>query len=213
MRAIYQCACPKCRSEEKDPAKEEHRRINVMMSRLDERQRRWFAASEAERIGWGGVKRMAAVTGLDRKTIFRGKRELAAGLEGRARERIRNPGAGRPRIEEREVGIVEALQQILDSETAGDPEGRRKWARTSLRELKRRLGEAGFRVSHETLRRLVKGLGYALRVNAKTKTGKAHPRRDEQFRYIEAQKEAFLAAGQPLISVDTKKDADRRLQE
>jgi hypothetical protein len=98
------------------------------------------------------------------------------------------------------------LLQLVTPETAGDPMGKRKWVRSSLRKLSQRLAQAGHAVSAPTVSRLLQKHDYALRVNAKEKEGRSqHPDRDTQFRYIEAQQQAFAAAGCPIISVDTKK--------
>lgn len=84
--------------------------------------------------------------------------------------------------------------------------GKRKWGWSSLRHLSQRLAQAGHAVSAPTVSRLLQKHDYALRVNAKEKEGRSHhPDRATQFRYIEAQKQAFAAAGSPIISVDTKK--------
>jgi Rhodopirellula transposase DDE domain len=96
--------------------------------------------------------------------------------------------------------------EIVTPETAGDPMGKRQWGRRSLRHLRQRLGQVGQAVSAPTSSRLLKAHDYALRVNAKEQeAGSHHPDRDTQFRSIEAQQQAFAAAGGPMISVDTKK--------
>ena len=97
------------------------------------------------------------------------------------------------------------LEALVEPETAGDPQSAQKWVRSSLRQLSRRLGEIGHRVSPPTVGRLLRDRDYSLRVNSKQEAGAQHPDRGEQFRYLEGQKQAFLAAGQPVISVDTKK--------
>lgn len=94
---------------------------------------------------------------------------------------------------------------MVAPETAGDPTSDQKWIRSSLRTLSQRLGDAGHPASPPTVGRLLKGLGYSLKVNVKTKTGEDHPDRTKQFEHIEAQVQAFRAAGWPIISVDTKK--------
>jgi hypothetical protein len=93
---------------------------------------------------------------------------------------------------------------MVAPETAGEPTGGQKWLRSSLRKLSRRLSDAGHKVSPPTVGRLLKKLGYSLKANVKKKTGQEHPERNKQFEYIEAQKQAFKAAGLPIISVDTK---------
>jgi hypothetical protein len=94
---------------------------------------------------------------------------------------------------------------MVAPETAGDPTSDQKWIRSSLRSLSQRLGDAGHPASPPTVGRLLEDLGYSLKVNVKTKTGEDHPDRNTQFEHIEAQVQAFQAAGWPIISVDTKK--------
>jgi hypothetical protein len=92
------------------------------------------------------------------------------------------------------------------SETAGDPMGEQCWTRSSLRRLSRRLGQADHPASPPTVGRLLRQQHYALHGNAKQKEGPAHLDRDQQFQQIERTKESFQAAGQPILSVDTKKE-------
>ena len=101
------------------------------------------------------------------------------------------------------IGTV--LDDMVAPETAGDPTSDQKWIRSSLRSLSQRMGDAGHPASPPTVGRLLEDLGYSLKVNVKTKTGEDHPDRNKQFEHIEAQVQAFQAAGWPIISVDTKK--------
>jgi hypothetical protein len=94
-RPVHACACAICQSSQEHPDKELHRQINVLMSRLDEQQRRWYAAVESKRYGYGGIRLVSQISGLDEKTIGRGRHELALGLEERPLGRVRLPGAGR----------------------------------------------------------------------------------------------------------------------
>ncbi len=98
-RTTYQCQCPSCVSEEGHPDKTIHHQMNVLLSRLDEQQRRWYVGLEAQKMGHGGTERMALITGMDVNTIRRGRRELANNLEERPMNRTRLPGGGRPRAE------------------------------------------------------------------------------------------------------------------
>jgi hypothetical protein len=98
---IHVCQCPSCQRDTPHPDQERHRQMNLLISRLDEQQRRWYAALESTRLGHGGDEQMARITGLDPKTIRRGRRELASDLRERPAERIRLPGAGRPRVEKK----------------------------------------------------------------------------------------------------------------
>jgi hypothetical protein len=101
---IHVCQCPDCQSDTPHPAQELHRQMNVLLSRLDEQQRRWYAALEATRLGPGGERLLTQITGLDPQTIRRGGRELASDLRERPAERVRAPGAGRLRAEKKTPG-------------------------------------------------------------------------------------------------------------
>jgi hypothetical protein len=98
---VHECECDHCRRPEPHPDQERHRQMNLFLSRLDEQQRRWYVALEADRIGHGGERLLAQITGLDEKTIRRGLQELAAGLVDRPADRVRLPGGGRPPSEKK----------------------------------------------------------------------------------------------------------------
>jgi hypothetical protein len=95
-REIHTCRCEACQGGDDRQVKQLHQQINLVMSRLDEQQRRWYAAVEANRQGHGGIKLVSEITGLDEKTIHRGQADLSLDLEMRPPDRIRLPGAGRP---------------------------------------------------------------------------------------------------------------------
>jgi len=99
-RVIHQCCCAACTSEN-SATQTEHSQLNLLMSRLDEQQRRWLAALEANRLGYGGTEALHRITGLDINTIRRGRRELAEELVGRPVDRIRVSGGGRKRLEKK----------------------------------------------------------------------------------------------------------------
>jgi hypothetical protein len=101
--------------------------------------------------------------------------------------------------------IEPTLERMLSDEVAGDPMGRQKWVRSSLRHLSKHLKEQGHQAAASTVGRLLHKMGYSLQVNKKKQAGAQHPDRDEQFRYIAALKAQFLGEGLPLISIDTKK--------
>lgn len=96
-----QCPCPRCRQDDDHPDRTLHAQMNLLMSRLDEAQRRWYAALEAQRLGHGGDRLVAQITGLDEKTIRRGRAELDASLADCPETRVRRPGAGRPPTEKK----------------------------------------------------------------------------------------------------------------
>lgn len=100
-RSLHSCECAACQQEADHPERLHHQWINLYLSRLDEQQRRWFAAVEAQRLGHGGIRLMAQITGLDEDTIARGKREMADDLKGRPTQQIRLQGGGRPAAEKK----------------------------------------------------------------------------------------------------------------
>ena len=101
MGEIHVCQCPQCQAGTEHPEKELHRQMNLLLSRLDEQQRRWYVALEANRFGAGGVRLVSLITGIDEKTIRRGQKELGAEFAGRPVDRVRLPGAGRPPVEKK----------------------------------------------------------------------------------------------------------------
>ena len=94
---LYQCQCPQClRGPADHPDRENHRRRNLLLSRLNEPQRRWLVALEAQRIGRGGDRLLSLITGMNVETIRRGRRELDDNLRDCPPDRVRRRGAGRP---------------------------------------------------------------------------------------------------------------------
>jgi Rhodopirellula transposase DDE domain len=190
---------------------------------LDERLCRLWAAAEASAIGWGGVSRVSAATGLARQTIATGMRELqllgarpsgsafdfdpeTGPMLRRARDRVRRPGGGSKPTEVKNPAIIPALERLLADEEAGDPMGEQRWVRSSLRHLSERLAAEGHQASTSTVARLLRDMGFSLRTNKRKQGASGRcPERDEQFRYIASQRVSFAAAGLPVISVDTKK--------
>jgi hypothetical protein len=170
---------------------------------LDERGRRLWAATESRAIGYGGDAVVSAATGLARQTIRNGRRELADGVE--VTRRVRRPGAGRPGIEQTQPGIKEALEQLVDPLTRGDPTSPLRWTCKSKAKLAAAMTKGGWKVSATKVGRLLHDLGYSLRSVRKSTEGAAHPDRNAQFEHINATASAFLERGSPTISVDTKK--------
>ncbi len=209
--SVHRCACTACRAHRPHPARVLHQHINLLASRLDEQQRRWFVALEAERLGHGGTEHLAAITGLSARTIRRGRRELAAGLTDRPTDRVRAPGGGRPVREAQDPALVPALKTVLAEETAGDPMGRRpKAKRSSLAHLSATLTDQGHAASRPTVSRLLRVLGYSPKVNARrTEARSSPPEREAQFAHIAAQRQQFAAAREPVLSVDSKKEGTR----
>lgn len=180
---------------------EVRRKYERLSEVLDERGRRVWAAVEAEALGYGGQSLVAEATGLSRTTLYRGAREL----QGERGSRVRRAGGGRKRLQQHQRGLLAALEALVEPTTRGDPESALRWTCRSTRQLAGELAAQGYRIGHQTVATLLAELGYSLQGNRKTKEGAGHPDRDAQFQYIHQQVEAFQRAGQPVISVDTKK--------
>lgn len=204
---VHLCQCPYCQNDAGHPLKEQHRQLNLFFSCLRTEQKRWFAAVLSDRIGRGGVQELSQITGLTGKTIGRGRAELAEAASSGSRLPSSGKPTGRPPVEIKQPGIEEALGALVEDETAGDPMTRQKWVRSSLRTLTRQLKDQGYSIGFCTVSRLLKKMGFSMKVSIKKKRGiiPESPKRDEQFRYIAEQKRTFLAAGYPVISVDAKK--------
>jgi transposase len=179
-------------------------RYDALQPVLDEPGRRRFAAAEARAAGFGGVTVVARVTGIARSTIRRGIVELRDAV-ALPTGRKRRPGAGRKPLIESDASLLDDLRGLVEPVTRGDPEAPLLWTAKSLRNLAAGLRELGHGISHSSVRTLLQTLGYSLQANHKTREGASHPDRDAQFGYINDQVKAALAAGEPVISVDTKK--------
>jgi len=173
---------------------------------LDERGRRRFAAAEALSAGRGGVKMVSQVTGIARSTIGRGIAELRDETPGQGlQDRVRRAGAGRKSLTATDPKLLGELERLVEPVTRGDPIVPLRWTARSLRNLAADLQALGYRISHETVGKLLRQLGYSLQANRKTLEGASNPDRDAQFHYINDRVQEAMAAGQPAISVDTKK--------
>jgi hypothetical protein len=179
-------------------------RFEALSDVLDERGRRRFAAAEALAAGRGGVTAVMRATGIARSTIGRGLAELRAG-EAVAVGRVRRPGGGRKPLRETDTSLLDDLRALLEPHTRGDPQSPLLWTCRSVRQLSRSLCAMGHTIGRSLVGELLHELGFSLQANRKTLEGASHPDRDAQFHYINDQVTAALAAGEPAISVDTKK--------
>jgi hypothetical protein len=170
---------------------------------LDERGRRLWAAAEARSAGRGGIAAVVRATGISESTVLRGLADLESGEMPRPGRVRRHPG--RVPILDREPGLAEDLERLVDPVTRGDPESPLRWTSKSAAKLAEALREMGHQVVDRTVLRLLKAKGYSLQANKKTREGAQHPDRDAQFAYINQTVAEAIAAGQPAISVDTKK--------
>ena len=169
---------------------------------LDERGRRLWAAAESLSIGYGGAAVVSDATGISLPTIRSGRRQLASG--DYERERVRRRGAGRPRLGVSQPGLKEALEQLVDPVSRGDPTSPLRWTCKSRAKLAAALTKAGWRVSSTSVGRLLHGLGYSLQSVRKSREGASHPDRNAQFEHINATADDFAQRNQPVVSVDTK---------
>ncbi len=182
-----------------------HQRYAAVASVLDERARRAVAAAEALAYGWGGIRAVARATGLTRASIALGMRELRGEVPVAPGGRVRRPGGGRKALESQDPTLRTDLERLVEPTSRGDPESPLRWTCKSVRRLARELQGQGHQVSYQKVAELLHALGYSLQANRKTREGVDHPDRDAQFAHLNATAEAFLEAGEPVISVDTKK--------
>ena len=171
---------------------------------LDERARRLFAANEALAQGHGGVSATAIATGLARSTINRGIQELRSG-RNELGPRLRRPGAGRKSAVTQQPGLPAALEKLVEGAIRGDPCSPLRWVSRSQRHIVKELTALGFKVSQRVVGKLLRELDYSCQANRKTREGSNHPDRNAQFEHVNATVQAAIAAGEPAISVDTKK--------
>jgi transposase len=181
-------------------------RFRLIGRHLDERMRRLVAAAEALALGFGGASIVARATGVSRRAIRIGVRELkqksrALGLG----QRIRRPGGGRKKTVTQDRTLLRDLERLIEPVTRGDPESPLRWTSKSVRRLAAELQRRGHRTSHRMVAEMLHELGYSLQANAKTLEGASHPDRNAQFEHINRRVQTFLAKREPVISVDTKK--------
>lgn len=183
-------------------------KIGMLLPCLNEKQRRLYLASEALAAGRGGISAVSRASGVSRRAIADGVRELKGGdaTSLRADAPVRRKGAGRKPVSESQPGIAAALEGLVSPETFGSPENPLRWTTKSLRRLAGELAGMGYRVGRQTVSSLLGAAGYSLRLNQKMmQVGRPHPDRDAQFRHINDAAARFLSAGAPVISVDCKK--------
>ena len=178
-------------------------RWNTVGSKLDERGRRLFAAAEVRTAGWGGLSVVSRITGLARSTINRGEDDLDA--EPLAKGKIRRSGGGRRAVAETDPELVPELKRLVEPAILGDPMRPLIWVSKSMDKLAETLTAMGHPISADTVRKELVKLGFSRQHNRKADEGSKHPDRNAQFEHINTKVVAAQAAGQPVISVDTKK--------
>jgi transposase len=175
----------------------------IILSLLDERQRRLVLAAEARSLGYGGITRVARASGMSRFTIQKGMAELEE--PGIPRDRIRRAGGGRKGTRRQDETLWADLEALIEPDSRGDPMSPLRWTCKSTRQLAEALNQQGHQVSRNIVAALLHDADYSLQANRKTLEGSHQPDRDAQFRYINDQTKTFLAHGWPVVSVDAKK--------
>ena len=178
-------------------------RFTAVEPDLNERSRRLLAAAEAKTAGYGGIAAASRATGVARSTIGRGLKDLAS--PGSLSGEVRRPGGGGPTLTEKDPTLLEDLRLLVEPATMGDPMRPLMWVSKSHAKLAAALREAGHKIADSSIPKLLGLLRYSRQVNRKTLEGSHNPDRNAQFEHINAAVVATQAAGQPVISIDTKK--------
>jgi hypothetical protein len=178
-------------------------KFEAVLPHLDERQQRLVMAGEARSLGHGGIAAVVSATGASRSRISAGVAELEAGEAPLGR--TRRSGGGRKSLVATDPALLAALLALVEPTRRGDPESALCWTTLSTRKLAAELAAAGHRIGADTVAGLLRQQGFSLQGNAKTIEGGQHVDRDAQFSYLNGQASQHLAAGDPVISVDTKK--------
>ena len=185
-------------------ARAARKRYLEMAPVLNEQSRRRFVALEAQALGRGGVSLMARISGLARSTIYHGLSDIHHKISAPP-GRVRKRGGGRKKKAFEDPTLAADLKKLVEPATRGDPTQPLLWTTRSLRNLVKELGKKGHKVCPTVVGDLLRRMGYSLQANSKTREGNQHIDRDAQFHYINTQAKAFLAAHEPVVSVDTKK--------
>jgi len=177
--------------------------FSTVLPHLNEVQRRVVAGAMAESLGRGGKSAVAEASGMSRNTVIKAEREVTAGLGPSLRQRA--IGGGDILAEVKQPGLLEALDELVNPATRGNPMSFLRWTSKSTAKLADDLVRQGLEITDDTVGRILKSLGYSLQAPVKQKEGEAHPDRDAQFVYLNDEVRRFAEGGEPVISVDTKK--------
>ena len=181
-------------------AREKYLRIS---STFNELSRRLWAGNESISIGYGGIAVVSKATGMSRKTIEKATKEIRSG--GYPADRIRRSGGGRKGLTVKRPGIREKLMDLVEPSIQGDPQSPMLWISRSLRNLSKAMEDSGYVIGYVSVGNLLHEMKYNLKGNKKTREGKSHPDRNEQFQHINDTAIRFMENSDPVISVDTKK--------
>ena len=174
---------------------------------LDEHQYRCYLGKTALSLGRGGQATVTRLSGASVNTVRKGMTEVKSAGERSATKQIRKAGGGRKAASVKYPNLHEAIERIIDGKTYGDPEKVIHWTTKSLMSIASALKEQyGIEVSHTVVAGELTKMGYSKQLNQKMlQVGNAHPKRNEQFEYIDVTSKAYIAEGVPVISIDCKK--------
>jgi hypothetical protein len=192
-------------------SKETEEQMRLFYQNLSEKEKRRYAALEASKLGYGGQKYICGLLQCSPTTLRVGREELLHGSETSGQS-VRRPGGGRKKIREKIEGIDEMFLEIVEENTAGNPmdEGI-KWTNLGLKGISKKFEEKGHKISPYVVKQLLKKHKYVKRKMHKTKTVKEAEQRNEQFENIKELRERYTKEENPIISLDVKKRADRRV--
>jgi hypothetical protein len=191
--------------KDRDPNKRNSSSLDYLLTEFNERNRRLLAGYLATTHIKGGIQKAAEWTGLDPKTVRKGKNEII-NRTILPKKRIRIIGGGRLTKSNAHPGYQQEIQNIIDNDLAGDPMGQKpNWIRKTLRWIKNKMDQKGIKASPSTIRNSFKKVRISLKKNKKREGKKAHPDREVQFQYLTEVKQKFQKEGFPIISIDTKK--------
>ena len=179
-------------------------RFSKLKPFLNEQLLRLYAAAESLAIGYGGSSIVSRETGVSRRAITVGVKEIEH-PNHRVNKGVRTAGAGRKKTTQKDLSLKTDLEKLIEPTTRGDPELSLRWTCKSVRKLAEELKQQGHKTSHRMIAELLHEMEYSLQANQKTKEGGKHPDRNAQFEYIAQKAQEYQREGQPVISVDTKK--------
>ncbi len=186
-------------------SEETKEKMKLFYGRLSEKEKRRYAAIEAEKLGYGGQQYICKLLGCSPTTLRVGRTELQEGLSN-PEEGIRRPGGGRKKIREKIEGIDELFLEIVEENTAGSPMDESiKWTNLGLKGIAKSFEEKGYKVSPHVVKQLLKKHKYVQRKMQKTKTVKEAEQRNEQFENIKELRERYTNENNPIMSLDVKK--------
>jgi transposase len=177
--------------------------FETVLPHLNERQRRVVSGACSRMLGRGGKSAVASASGMSRNTVIKAEREVEDGIE--PSERLRAKGGGDRPLIDKQPGLLQGLDELVHPDTRANPMSLLRWTSRSTQHLADALVQKGFKVSDDTVGRILKSLGYSLKAPAEEEEGTAHPDRDAQFSYLNELATTFLGGNQPVISVDTKR--------